>query len=244
MTIKNLAAAAFAAAALITVPASLGTSFTGTAPANGITAEAASYDVVAQGCYVKSLAAQNANAVVAEGLVYELDNDTNTATLAGRWSNASMVIMPDVIRYQGKDYKITSIAPNSFRNTSGPYAIKEFKAGRYLESIGNEAFMNSPVRNIELNSELRSIGAHAFDGCMLTTVFIDASTKQTPFSIGDSAFANNASLRSVTNWRKNITIAATAFQREDGYSMDEHDSNFFFASGLKRDYIEGIVFGN
>lgn len=187
MTIKNLAAAAFAAAALITVPASLGTSPAGAAPASSITADAAT-DRIAQGFDVDAL---QTNFIVADGLVYYMDSETHEAGLAGRWTNATIIDMPDMISYHGETYTITSVRNDAFKRNlrSGDrYYVRSFKAGRYVKKIGDRAFKDCYLKDINLNTGLETIGADAFNGTALTEVVIPYTTAV----IGDRAFANTS----------------------------------------------------
>lgn len=181
MTIKNLAAAAFAAAALISVPASLGTSLTGSTPSNSITAEAAS-DYI--GNCSRAGTFQGKKAYAADGLGYIIEG--STATLIGRPSNASAVIMHDKVKIEGKTYNVTKVHSDAFKGTSGTYAIKEFKAGKNLEEIGENAFKDSPVRTIVLNSGLKKIGSNAFSGTLVKEVDIPGSVTL----IQEEAFMN------------------------------------------------------
>ena len=271
MTIKNLAAAAFAAAALITVPASFGTAFTST-PANSITAEAAYGDIVAQGCDVSSL---QENYIVADGLVYYMDHSKHEAALAGRWTNTTAVNMPDVIDYHGVRYEITSVRPNAFkRNTSNAdrYYIRSFRAGRYvkvigerafencylrtvslssgIESIGDRAFYNTSITEVFIPADCKNIGSEAFANCSLETVFFDAYAKEhyygtENFKIANLAFAYNEKLRSVTNYRYDIAtgdIASSAFKRKTAYIHDDFDDNTFYVHGWNRAPFEAVIF--
>ena len=256
--------AALSASIMCAVP--VAASFAGTAAVTGITAEAAS-DVIATGCYVKSLAEQNSKAVVAEGLVYELNDSNYTATLAGRWTNVSMVIMPDMISYKGHNYKITAIKTGSFKNTSGPYAIKEFKAGKYLETIGSRAFQNSPVRKINLNSGLLTIGSNAFEGAIcteiviphtvtaiesqafkntdLTSIFFDASASSPQLTLKSEAFSYNEKLKEITSYRKYKSIDKTAFKRKTLYIQEDYDfDKEFYVFGWYTDLLKQVVFSN
>ena len=188
MTIKNLAAAAFAAAALITVPASLGTSPAGAAPASSITADAAT-DRIAQGFDVDAL---QTNFFVADGLVYHKDPESNIVSLAGRWTNATIIDMPDMVNYHGKTYEITAVRNDAFNrvnpNGNDRYYVRSFKAGRYVKSIGDRAFKDCYLKDINLNTGLETIGADAFNGTALTEVVIPYTTAV----IGDRAFANTS----------------------------------------------------
>jgi len=268
MTIKNLAAAAFAAAALITVPASLGTASTGTAPANSITAEAAS-ERIAQGYDINGL---TKDFIVADGLVYYMNHKTTEAALAGRWTNTTAVNMPDSISYKGKTYEITSVRNDAFSRDPSKedrYYIRSFRAGCHVKTIGDRAFKNCYLKDVFLSSSVETIGSEAFYGTSvkeiviphktttigdrafaktsLTEIFFDCSASSPYLELKANAFSNNEQLRKITNYRKfkngntENEVIGNAFERKTPYIYDEFGDGFM-VYGWYRDVLERVIF--
>ena len=128
------------------------------------------------------------------GLKYELDG--NTATVIKYYNSSGFVInitIPSSIEYGGKQYSVTSISPDAFRNCSG---LTSVTIPNSVTSIGMCAFSScSGLTSVIIGNSVESIGKKAFEGCIgLTSVVIPNSVT----SIGMEAFQGCSGLTSVT----------------------------------------------
>ena len=165
------------------------------------------------------------------GLKYELDG--NTATVIKYYNSSGFVInitIPSSIEYGGKQYSVTSISPDAFRNCSG---LTSVTIPNSVTSIGRYAFSGcSGLASVTIPNSVTSIGESAFKGCSgLTSAILDnnwivsgcsigtlfgSQIKEciignSATSIGASVFANCNALTSVTIPNSVTSIGNQAF---------------------------------
>ena len=126
------------------------------------------------------------------------------------------VIIPDSIRVNGKDIKVTSIWDNAFKNDKNLTTItiganvtaigkdtfasctklKTVKGGKYAAKIKDGAFSScKALTKFPVMEKLQTIGMNAFKDCVKLKQFtIGKSVKE----IGKSAFLNCKALKSIT----------------------------------------------
>ena len=132
-----------------------------------------------------------------DGIWYNFDNDTQTASVTYRGYSAAsyddeysgLVIIPETVTYNGTTYSVTRIGGNAFRNCS---SLTSVTIPNSVTSIGNGAFYGcSSLTSVTIPNSVTSIGNYAFYGCSsLTSVTIGKSVT----SIGNYAFSKCSSL--------------------------------------------------
>lgn len=119
-----------------------------------------------------------AGETTAEGLVYEVNGES--VTITGYTGNEASVVIPNEI--EGKP--VTAIGERAFskNNTLTSVAIPDSVTG-----IGDYAFFESGLKNINIPAGVTTIGRSAFTNCksLSSVTFAEGSRLS---SIGDSAF--------------------------------------------------------
>ena len=107
-------------------------------------------------------------------------------------ANAKSVTIPNTIQTNGTTYKVTSIAPNAFKNNK---KLTSVKIGNNVAAIGANAFSGcKKLKKVTLGSGLTSINAKAFYKCTsLTKITIPKNVEK----IGKQAFSNCSKLKSI-----------------------------------------------
>ena len=82
----------------------------------------------------------------------------------------------------------------AFANCSGISGTAKLILPANVISVGDYAFANAGMKEIEIGADVKTIGKYAFSGSNLTAVTVPATVE----SLGDYAFANCASLASAT----------------------------------------------
>lgn len=129
-----------------------------------------------------------------DGAQWQINTSDGTATLyyMVKLSRKGNVVLPDMVRYQDTDYKITRIGKNA--NIGSKYLV-QISFGRYVAAIDSGAFSNNESLSlVTLPANLKEIGSAAFAGCpLLKAVALPGQVD----SIGDYAFRGSA-LESLT----------------------------------------------
>lgn len=120
--------------------------------------------------------------------------------------NASTLTIPSTVRFNGKTYRVTSIAAGAFKNNK---KLKKVTISGYITTIGAGAFQNcASLTTVKTGSRVTTIGSKAFYGCRkLTTVVLGKNVK----TIGNLSFANCVSLRKMTIPARVEKIGSKAF---------------------------------
>lgn len=120
--------------------------------------------------------------------------------------NASTVTIPSTVRFNGKTYRVTSIAAGAFKNNK---KLKKVTISGYITTIGAGAFQNcASLTTVKMGSRVTTIGSKAFYCCRkLTTVVLGKNVK----TIGNLSFANCVSLRKMTIPARVEKIGSKAF---------------------------------
>lgn len=121
--------------------------------------------------------------------------------------NAKEVKIPDTIEKDGITYKVTSIAPNAFKNNK---KVTKVTIGNNITTIGKNAFSGCKnLKTLTIGKNVTTIGESAFKGCAaLTKVKIPAKTT----TIGKNAFSGCKKLKTVTVGKNVTSIGANAFK--------------------------------
>ena len=120
--------------------------------------------------------------------------------------NASTVTIPSTVKFNGKTYRVTSIAAGAFKNNK---KLKKVTISGYITTVGAGAFQNcTSLTTVKTGSRVTTIGSKAFYGCgKLTTVVLGKNVK----TIGNLSFANCVSLRKMTLPARVEKIGSKAF---------------------------------
>lgn len=173
------------------------------------------------------------------------------------YSEMGSVVIPATVTFEGQEYRVTSIANNTFSTCSG---LTSITIPEGVTTIGSKAFTNcDDLRSITLPSNLTSLGSEAFSYCpKLTDIPLPAgltSIEEGTFnyctglkrvvipdgvtSIGDKAFTWCSSLTSLTIGTGLSTIGSGAFSCCSNLeSIRVAEGNPFFDS---RDNCNAII---
>lgn len=110
------------------------------------------------------------NKKVSKGTVFESSKATykvsntkkNTVTYISAKGKKTTAKVPDTIKYNKKEYKVTEIAPNAFKNNK---KLKKIVIGKNVKKIGKNAFRGcKKLKSVTIGENVVSIGAYAFYG--------------------------------------------------------------------------------
>ena len=140
-----------------------------------------------------------------DGIWYNFDNDTQTASVInGEYSGS--VVIPSSVTYNGTTYSVTSIEFGAFFYC---FSLTSVEIPNSVTSIGDDAFSwCSSLTSVTIGESVTNIGGYAFSGCSsLVSVTIPNSVT----SIGEGAFRECSSLTSVTIGESVTSIGSSAF---------------------------------
>lgn len=126
---------------------------------------------------------------VAGGTEYESSGNGNVTILSASEENKKNVVIPDTININGVTYKITKVGEKAFANSN----IKNVELGSNIKEIQKGAFKNcKELKKVVFPSGLEIVGKGAFKNCIkLSEVKLPASVH----IIRSNAFKNNKSLK-------------------------------------------------
>lgn len=102
---------------------------------------------------------------------YWLQPDGTAKVVAWYLNKSSSIVVPDVVSYDGKTYKVTSIE-GSFNQLMITTSLKKLTIGKNVETISKRAFYKCfKLKNITIKSTvLKSVGREAFKGIAKNSV--------------------------------------------------------------------------
>nr|MBQ8252991.1 leucine-rich repeat protein [Lachnospiraceae bacterium] len=142
---------------------------------------------------IKKLAAGLSFSMDIDGAKYEIiQNPDGTLGIKFITTEASKVVIPDVIKIGDKVYRITEIYNKAFYNNK---KLKEVVLSANISKIGNSAFEGcTGLEKVTLHEGLVTIGNRAFYGCTsLKSITLPSTVK----TIGNNAFQNCTALKTV-----------------------------------------------
>ena len=137
------------------------------------------------------------SAEVIDGLCYDLNSDTKTATLIPRIDNEKYsgdVIIPEKVKgNDGEEYVVTEIGPNCFEDCSG---LTSISIPSSVTLLGEGCFWDcSGLTSITIPSSVTSLGINCFSGCSgLTSIDLPSSVTALDYYF----FSDCSSLTSIT----------------------------------------------
>ena len=137
------------------------------------------------------------SAEVIDGLCYDLNPDTKTATLIPRIDNEKYsgdVIIPEKVKgNDGEEYVVTEIGPNCFEDCSG---LTSISIPSSVTLLGEGCFWDcSGLTSITIPSSVTSLGINCFSGCSgLTSIDLPSSVTALDYYF----FSDCSSLTSIT----------------------------------------------
>ena len=146
---------------------------------------------------------------------YEDEIDLYDSPYAGiqHWGSVGI---PENVIYGGKNYQVTSIGENAFRNCTSLNFIN--LSGMMIKHIAENAFKGcSNMKRVTFPRYLETIGNHAFEGCSSLHV---ASFKEGVTSIGSCAFKGCSRLLAIELPSTIEHIGEMAFE---GCPLNGHD---------------------
>ncbi len=157
-------------------------------------------------------------------LIYSYDESTLTATVTGASEDIVNLVIPDEVRYNGKNYKVTAIGSRAFcqnpnirsgnKSVSGTLTI-----GKYVTKIGICAFSDcfGLTGSLTLPNSVTEIGDSAFEGCHGFTGMLTLPNSVT--EIGGNAFSCCSGFTGSLNIPNSVTkISDGAFSHCSGFT--------------------------
>lgn len=105
-----------------------------------------------------------------DGIFYRITSIDNLTlrVVGGENVYSGEIIIPNVIDYRGKEFKVTAIDDECFRNSS----VTDVKLGNNISSIGRYAFYGSSIKEMVIPSAVKTLHEHSFDNCFSLTKLI------------------------------------------------------------------------
>ncbi len=127
-----------------------------------------------------------------DGFVYNLNSETQEASLAKYSGDTTEVVVPEFVTYEEKSYRVTSFGNQCFMDCSSLLSVVIPSS---VTSLGNDCFFGCfSLTSIDIPSSVTSIGNWCFQGCnSLTSIKIPEAVT----SLGNYCFAYCISLTSI-----------------------------------------------
>ena len=120
------------------------------------------------------------------------------------------VVISDSIEYNGKVYKVTSIAKNAFMNNK---RITEVVVGKNVTTIKDQAFANAKtLKKVTLGKNTKKIGKNVFKGSKKLKTVIVKSTKLKKSSLKKNTFKGITSKTTIKVPKKKAKTYRKLFQ--------------------------------
>lgn len=126
------------------------------------------------------------------GLYYNLDSNTKTASVAQNTSASGDIVIPEKVSYANVEYKVTSLGDHCFYDCE---ELKSISIPNTVTSIGSYAFfVCASLEKIEIPNSVNYIGIDAFSACYsLESIIIPSSVTQ----IQGPLFSHSHNIRSI-----------------------------------------------
>lgn len=142
---------------------------------------------------------------------YKISNGDTVQYIGKKKVKDKEVTLPDTVTLDGKEYKVTAIAPNAFKNNK---KIKAVRLGKNIKSIGDNAFSGcTNLKSITISSNVTSIGKNAFKGDKKLSEIIVESKKLVAKKVGKDAFSGIAKKVTITVPKKKLKTYKKIFNK-------------------------------
>ncbi len=135
-----------------------------------------------------------AKSQLVDGIYYEFDETTNEAKVTKNFvaNYSGNIVIPQVVKYDNKEYVVTTIYPGAFRFCID---LKSVEIGEKVISIGSNCFEGcSNLDSIKIGPNVEKIGSFAFMDCTnLKSLILPDKVNQ----IGSEIFKGCASLENL-----------------------------------------------
>ncbi|MBQ8199955.1 MAG: leucine-rich repeat domain-containing protein [Lachnospiraceae bacterium] len=128
------------------------------------------------------------SSVATEDAKYEITDEAGQTVeyTKPKTESALTVTVPTTITVSGKQYKVTSIAKNAFRNNK---KLKKVVIGSNIKTIGANAFYGcTNLKKVTIGKNVSKIGLKAFYKCKKLKTIIIKTTKLSKKKVGSKAF--------------------------------------------------------
>lgn len=166
-----------------------------------------------------------------ENLDYEYALKDNAITITRYKGSSQELTIPDKLTIDGQEYPVTAIAEEAFSFSKTNVVLRKVTLPNSLKIIGERAFINNELIELDLPEQVTSIGNDAFRYNHISTLTIsDNSNLQT---IGKTAFAYNR-LSEVNLPQSLLNLGTRAFSDNGRYVVLRGES-----AALKTEIIKG-----
>ncbi len=125
-------------------------------------------------------------------------------------SDKKKVLIADTIEYNGKVYKVTSVAKDAFKNNK---RITEVVVGKNVTIIKDRAFANAKaLKKVTLGKNVTKIGKHAFKGSKKLKTLVVKSTKLKKKGVNKAAFKGISTKVTIKVPKKKVKTYRTLFR--------------------------------
>lgn len=125
-------------------------------------------------------------------------------------SDKKKVVIADTIEYNGKVYKVTSVAKDAFKNNK---RITEVVVGKNVTAIKDRAFANAKaLKKVTLGKNVTKIGKHAFKGSKKLKTLVVKSTKLKKKGVNKAAFKGISTKVTIKVPKKKVKTYRTLFR--------------------------------
>lgn len=237
---KSIKAIVCTVSALVICAAPNVANYAGVMANTTITADAAQKRVATVVQTVKN--GKKVTVAVYDSLAYSWNEETGEATLNGRYSYRTEIIVPPTININGKDYKITSIATNAFNNGTSITNV-DLTSAINLVKIGGYAFAGTSIKSITIPESVTQISSYAFQKSKLNN--INMSYEQLNSAVNKTTFKNCTTLKKINsvqivNTRSNGEPYIAPYYKEYVLSEDGQ-SKFPFADEYLNAMLKYVV---
>lgn len=156
-------------------------------PQNGKTEQGGSQTVTAE-------YNQDEEAIIGEGLVYEILEESSAMRVASYYDVAlENITIPNTVIYEEKEYQVTEIGESAFESN---VLLQKIVLPEGMKTIGNSAFYACPeLAEVIFSDTVESIGTSCFAECpKLSQIQLPSSLK----TLGTESFSNCVALQSIT----------------------------------------------
>lgn len=169
-------------------------------------------------------------------LLFKYNSDNTAEVIKNTRRYKGNVVIPKTTTYDGKEYTVTKIGDNAFKNCNGMTTID---IPNSVSSIGSYAFFCcSGLTSITIPNSVTSIGSSAFVECIgLTSITIPNSVT----SIGSSAFSSCTGLTAITIPNSITKIEERVFESCTGLTSIDIPNNVTSIGGNAFSGCSGLV---